>query len=36
MRKLPDFIQDKITKEEEQYSEYLRRRAENYKKWTTD
>ena len=28
MRKLPDFIQDKITKGKEQYSEYLKRRAE--------
>ena len=28
MRKLPDFIQDKILKGKEQYSEYLKRRAE--------
>ena len=28
MRKLPDFIQNKITKWKEQYSEYLKRRAE--------
>ena len=28
MRKLPDFIQDKITKGKEQYSQYLKRRAE--------
>lgn len=28
MRKLPDFIQDKIIKGKEQYSEYLKRRAE--------
>ena len=28
MRKLPNFIQDRINKGKEQYSEYLKRRAE--------
>ena len=28
MRKLPDFIQDKVNKGKEQYPEYLKRRAE--------